>query len=90
MKFFGIRNKTSRKWLGWNAESNGGDLEEGVSFTFREDSFENVWLVADRALAEEALRSCPAWEDARFRTPAWERWGQGLNPKNYEVFEVDI
>jgi hypothetical protein len=93
MKYYGIRNKKTKKPLGFCYNSNdGNDFCEGVSFEF--DGFEydsdNVWLVKNKKSAERVFKVQTPWYNSRYETPEVSNYYFSILKKECEIFEIEI
>lgn len=75
---FALRIKGETELLGFSCSSN-GDAEfcGDVSYEL-ENSYDNVWVVKDRATAERAAVNSPKWYNANFETPENPFWKNGV------------
>jgi hypothetical protein len=84
MKFYGL--KVDGKPLGFEYASNdGGEFCCSVAFTLTNCPYnDNVWLVKDKLLAENACKNDVKWYNAGYESPSNPYAG------GCQVFEVDI
>ncbi len=91
MKLFGIRNKETGVPIGVSIFSNAGSEDcndAGAKFELRGAEFgEPIYMTSSRSVAERALQEDPDWYNASLDRP---QWPSTFNPKNWEVFSVEI
>ena len=65
---FAVKYKKTGKVLGFSTSANQGEFCVDVTYEFWEYS-DNIWVVADRRVAERAASSTSEWYNADFDTP---------------------
>jgi len=88
MTFYGIRNKKTHKTCGFSSVSN-ENAEDCVDITFNLElnSKDNVWLVPEKAMAEQTIKYNTEWYNAGYTSPSRDK---NFTPDDYEVFEINI
>ncbi len=90
MKLYGICNKETGLPLGFSTFANSGEFcnDVGAKFTYNPDSDgSSVYMVTSMSTAYRALESDPDWYNSSTVRP---QWPDKFNPKNWEVFQVNI
>jgi len=88
MIFYGIRNIKTKEPLGFSSQSN-DNAENCVSITctLEEKYSSNVWLITRKQNAINTLNTNTEWYNADYESP---QHPSKFDPKEYEVFEVNI
>jgi hypothetical protein len=87
MTVYFIRNKKTKKPLGFSYSSNdGADYCCSVSFEFEENS-DNIWTTTSENIALKVLENDPEWYNADYNSPSWKHI---KNMKDFEVGSVNI
>jgi hypothetical protein len=87
MTYFGLRNKKTKKPLGFNCRSN-GDAESCGDVEFSLCVYgEGVWLVDKRDYAEKVLKQDTPWYNTGHDSPSWP---DNFQPEDWEIFSVEI
>ena len=93
MKFYGIRNKKTKRALGFSCSSN-GDAEFSNDIAYELEGFtydtQNVWLINKREIAERVFKEQTKWYNASYCSPMIGDPYFSTLEKEYEIFEVEI
>ncbi len=89
MTFYGIRDKKTKNPLRISIFSNGdGDFCNECGARFETGTYDShFYMVTTEEIAERALKEDPDWYNASLERP---QWPSNFNPKDHEVFSVDI